>query len=276
MKRIIALLSFIVLTFTSCTSNDETSQNHDTSILPKTIIYSEGANSDTTTLSYNGNKIQEITHASGYKSIYTYTDDLITNVTSYKGPTIDNTHDYTYENGKLTSDLNVNYSQNTTQTYKLKSVFTHNNDGTILEERYNVDSKTGAETKNGNSEMYTFTNGNLTKQISTSTSTYFDGIKSTTTTYTYTYIFEYDDKNNPSINILGLNKIEFFDNASKNNINKIIITERTTNGVVTSSEPTVIYYTTSYNDTNFLTESNHTDSDGNNNTIEYKQKYFYD
>lgn len=272
MKKIISLFS-LIMTVTSCTNNDDVSKIQDTSILPKKIIYTEGANSSTLTLSYNGNKIKETTNNNGYKSVYTYTGDLITNVTNYKGTAIDYISDYTYENEILKSQLNIHFSPNTTDTYKLKSLYTHNADGNILEERYSIDSKTGKETKNGNSEIYTFENGNLTKQVSKNTYTYFDGTKSLTTTYEYTYINEYDNKNNPSMNILGLNKIEFSDTSSKNNIIKVTATNKT-NGVATPNSTYITNYTISYDSFGFLTDQIYSYIDENKTVIK-KNQYFY-
>lgn len=278
MKKTIALLSVFLMIVSSCTTNDDASQKQDTSILPKKIIYTEGSNSSTISLSYNGRKIKETTNDNGYKSVYTYTGDLITNVTSYKGAEIDNTTDYTYTNGILKSKLIVHFWTNTwgiKHTYKLRSVYIHNTDGTILEERYSVDSQTGVEKKLGNSEVYIFVNGNLTKQVYTYEYTHFNGIVSTTTIYKNTYIFEYDKKNNPAVNILGFNKIGFSENYSLNNLLKSTVSdESATNGITNAGTPVIINYTLSYNSSNYLTESTFVDSDGNN-IFTYKNQYFY-
>lgn len=281
MKIKVTLLSVFLLTFMSCTKDDNPSQNQETAILPKKIISIEGSDTYASTITYNGNKIAEITRTDGSKSVYTYTGDLITKVTSYEGTVISGTDDYNYENGKLKSNLNVEYSLNTatgtTTIYKLRAIYTHNSDGTILMERYSTDPITTIETKSS-SAVYTFLNGNLTKEVSSFSHTYFNGTKNITTIFKNTFVFEYDGKNNPATNILGLNKIEFWDTSSLNNvIKRTTLSESTTNGVANSvSTPKVRNYDLSYNGNNFLTESKYTDTNINNIPTTFTEQYLYE
>ena len=204
MKKTILFLS-ILFSLISCTKEDS-SQNQENTILPKRIIYDYGDTVDYSeiTLSYDGNKIKETIDQKGRKSVYTYTGDLITNITRYNGTSIDMTNDYVYENGNIKSDLRLTYSANKTDIYGSKKVFTHNSNGTILEESYIVNPITKTETKGLENVIYTFLNGNLTKTVSTSVLNYYNGFNYISSTTEYTYIYEYDDKNHPTATILGL------------------------------------------------------------------------
>lgn len=276
MKSIITILSLIVLTFTSCTSNEDTSQNQENSILPKKIINIEGSISETTTITYNGNKILEINSADGHKSVYTYTSDLITNVKSSNGDTFSSSTNYTYENNILRSNSAVITSKNpttgiTTVSHS-KTVYIYNTDGTITGQEYSVNPQTAEETKTENSTTYTFANGNLTQTVHSYTSAAGNTIQN------YIYVYEFDNKRNPAINILGLNKIEFGSTSSLNNITKRTNYSQTiTNGIAgTASTPKTINYTLLYNDNNFLTESKYSNTNSNNTLTTFTEQFFYE
>lgn len=272
MKKRIALLSIFLLIFTSCTKDDENLQNQDNAILPIKIISTYNTDTETSIYTYNGNKINEVTNNDGNKSVYTYSENLISKITEYEGTKINSTDDFTYENGKLKSVLTVeNYTNSTTgilTTYKSRTVYTHNSNGTILEESYDIDPKTAVETKNEDTATYTFVNGNLMKVV------YFSSYKDATNTLTYEY--EYDDKKNPLLNIIGLDKIEL-KVISKNNVLKQTRSDQSTSyGITVPGLPTeTTNYTNIYNSNNFLSESKFTYTSGT--TIKPANiQYFYE
>lgn len=275
MKKTITLLSVFLLTIVSCTKDDDTSQNQQKTILLNKIITTDGSNTQTGIITYDGNKISEITYSHDQKYIYTYTGDQITKVTNYEGTTMVGTIDYTYENNNLRSSIQnyINKSAGVTTNHKLRTVYTHNSDGTIIGERYSTDPKTAIETKT-NSSIYTFANGNLIKEISTYT--YFIGTTNITTKETSVY--EYDNKKNPSSNILGLNKIEFSDTSSSNNIIKRTInSESTTDGIHFTAQPDQTRnYILSYDTNSFLKERKYNDINSNNTTTTFTTQYFYE
>ncbi|REH00157.1 hypothetical protein [Flavobacterium aquicola] len=269
MKKAITLLSIFLFTITACTKDDN---NTEQTILLKKFINIEGSNTQTGIINYNGNKISEIAYSNGYKYIYTYTGDLITKVTGYEDGTIVSIIDYTYENNNLRGSVE-NYtskSNGVSTNSKLRTVYTPKSDGTILEERFSIDPSTNIETKTANN-IYTFTNGNLIKELSTYT--YFDGTTSITTT-----IYEYDNKKNPSATAIGLNKIEFSDTSSLNNINKRTISSKsTTDGIHFTHHPDQTRnYILSYDANNFLKERKYNDINLNNTPTTFITQYFYE
>jgi hypothetical protein len=254
MKKLVLFLS-ILLTTLSCTK-DDASQNQDSSVLPKKIIHNSGKNSHITTFSYNGNKIAEVKHPDGTKSVYTYTDDLISNITEYEGTNIIEISDYFYENGKIKNIIGLKYSTDKTTgvvtTSKSRTAYTHNN-GTITEQKYNIDLKTGVETKNNVNNTFTYENGNLKKAV------YFDSQGNFT--YTHTIEYEYDNKKNQLLNITGLDKIAVYEFSINNVIKETISEKSTTFGVSDPVFPAkIITYTNIYNANNFISESQFTDT----------------
>jgi len=272
MKKIITLLSIFLLTITSCNKDDD---NAEQTILLKKIINIEGSNTQTGIINYNGNKISEIIYSDDQKFVYTYTGDLITKIIAYEGGTIVSTIDYTYENNNLRGSVQ-NYtskSNGVSTNRKLRTVYTPKSDGTILEERFSTDPNTTIETKTANN-IYTFTNGNLTKEIDTYTD--FNG--TINTTIKVTYIYEYDNKKNPSSTAIGLNKIEFSDTSSLNNIIKrTISSESTTDGIHFTSQPDQTRnYILSYDANNFLKERKYNETNSNNTPATFITQYFYE
>ena len=274
MKKTILFLS-ILFSIIAC-EKDYNTQNEVMSVLPKRIIFDSGDGVDYTEImiSYDGKKIKETTDHKGRKTIYTYTGELITNVTRYNGTFIEMTNDFVYENDKLKSSLKVIYSTNKIDAYITKNGYTYNSNGTILEETYIVDSKTKVETKNKGNIIYTIENGNLMKTVSTRVVSYYNGSNQVSTTYEYTFVFEYDNKSNPTGTIIGLNNIDFYSNT-KNNLIKATSTYKT-NGVASSAAPTVTNYTLNFNSNNHLSESKYNYTKTDNYILTYSIKYFYE
>lgn len=232
MKKILCLFGALALVLTSCSSDDENSENL---ILPKTVTYkysdAEGDN-DKAVIVYNGNKIVSAGYSASDKEVYTYTGDLITKIEDFASEgNISSTNEFTYENGKLKIDLLTEISGD--NTYISKTVYTHNNDGTISYVTYSdVNTIDDNKTSEG---VLTYSNGNLVKK----TENYKAG-----SSYIKTY--EYDTKNSPFKNVLGYNLLIDYDTmATQNNVTKM--TNVYSNGE-SGGSTSVFTYTYEYND----------------------------
>ena len=175
LSRLVLLLT---LTFLSCSKDGDSTPDSSSLILPKKINYIENTSRDKigkdTYFTYKGNKIVSDLTDGRYKNVYTYTGDFITKVEGFDYAKLTSTEDYTYINGKLTS---VTYKE-TSASYSTTTNFIYNSDGTVL------------YSSNGNGKgKLTFKNGNLIEDASEN-----NGTES----------YEYDTKNNPFKNILGI------------------------------------------------------------------------
>ena len=232
MKKILCLFGALTLVLVSCSSDDENSENL---ILPKTVTYkysdAEGDN-DKAVVLYNGNKIVSASYSVSDKEVYTYIGDFITKIEDFASEgNISSTNEFTYENGKLKIDLLTEISGD--HTYISKTVYTHNNDGTISYVTYS-DINTTDENKTSEGVL-TYSNGNLVKK----TNNYEGG-----SSYSKTY--EYDTKNNPFKNVLGYNLLIDYDTTvNLNNVTKM--TNVYDNGGAGGST-NVFTYTYEYND----------------------------
>ncbi len=292
MKKLFVLfVSFTALSLNSCSKKDASIANPiETVFLPKKIINieSSGSNttSDTTTITYNGNKIATYTNSDDDKLIFTYTGDLITKVDEYSGATLTNQSIYNYVNNKLITETTIRNYVNTTTgvttVSKNKAVYTYNTDGTIIIENYIVDNTTGVETKNNNiSVVKTLANGNLVKVSASTTNTYSFGTENITNIYTFLNTLEYDNKNNPYKNILGLSQVFLNKEFSMNNCTKeTSLTKYTTNGVTETPPLDSIDYIYTYNSDNYPTEEKYSSQYFNSNNVAaiktHITKYFYE
>ena len=180
---------------------------------------------------------------------------MITKIQYFENNVLKSVEDYIYVNGKLTARFfweNRNNGSNTSTLYKDKSTFTFNASGTVVTEQiYKFEND--AYVLSNNSNIYTYTNGNLTTEAANSSYTF----SGNTSTNKYTYTYEYDTKNSPLKNVLGLSKIGFNEELSGNNLTKrTTLSEGTSNGVPNIKQPAVVRnYINAYNADNFLTES---------------------
>lgn len=196
MKRILTLLTASVLTFTSCTSENDNQPTSTVSILPKTIS-SIDTEESITTITYDGNKILKISKDNNI-IIYSYTGDLITKKVRTEKIDGSNTHTtttvYTYTDNKLVSDVTTDSSTLNSGENKTKCTYTYNSNGTILRSLYHYEDN--QETFSGATDLLTVSGGNVIKN----TITYDDKIVNTE-------IYEYDTKNSIFKNILGMDKL---------------------------------------------------------------------
>jgi hypothetical protein len=233
MKKLLCLLSIILVAFTSCSKDDNESSNSASSVLPKTRINIEDGVSYPAKYVYDGNKITSITDADGSVMKYTYSGNVITKIEELdtKGQP-DFITDYIYENGKMT----VSIERNVGNDYYYKTKYTYNADGTVSYEGFKGIDSTGIEQEYGATGKYTFKDGNVIKlEVS------YYGAEST-------YIYEYDTKNNPFKNVLGFNLL--LDDVAVNNV----IKETSTSGSGTTLRTNTKTYAYTYDVNNYPTE----------------------
>jgi hypothetical protein len=247
MKKILYLFGTSLLMLTSCTSDDKSSTDPATATLVMKDVYVDpSGQTSTRKITYKGNKIVK-TVVGTYETVYTYTGDLITKKEEFSnGNNISRTTEYNYENHKLKMGLTTEYSGG--KTHKSKEIYIHNSDGTVDYEYYDINTTTGVEALY-NSCKYTFLNGNVVKE---------DGGTS------FLIIFEYDTKNSPTKNILGLNK--FID--SRFSVNNEIKRTDNSNG----SNPSISTSQYDYNADGFPTEQRNYGNDGK---LNYTMQYSY-
>lgn len=261
----INILFIIVASFGifSCSKSDD-AVLQETSILPIKVIDIDRYGSSESLISYNGKKINEVNSIYysnsndiiNSKTRYSYNEDLITKKEVFEINLLKASDDYTYENSKLTMLLHKDYGFNQMPGLITKKEYTHNQDGTILLENYDIDIFTGIETKTDISTIHTFENGNIIKKISNSS--YYNYYNPNTPIYfRSTSNYEYDDKINPFKNVIGLDKINI-NFASQNNITKISSFYETSSDNITYSPPSSIQvtnYNLLYESNNYLKES---------------------
>jgi hypothetical protein len=245
MKKILCLFGALTLLLTSCSSDDnESNDNTDAVLLKKTIITDSEGDAVTSIYTYDGNKIVSIVDDSGdVNEYYTYTGNLITKL-EYRFPdgSIDQVNTYTYNaEGKLVTFVR-------TQTnYVHKEVFTYNADGTVTAESYSGDSE--SELMEGTVNTIKFVNGEVSEIISPDASN-------------EEHVYTYDTKNNPMKNVIGMDKIAFIDGEG-NGVKFNILTDTSEDELWTNS-------TFTYNDNGYPTKEVDTGTDSLGNT-----EFFY-
>jgi hypothetical protein len=245
MKKILCLFGALSLLLTSCSSDDnESNDNTDAVLLKKTIITDSEGDAVTSIYTYDGNKIVSIVDDSGdVNEYYTYTGNLITKL-EYRFPdgSIDQVNTYTYNaEGKLVTFVR-------TQTnYVHKEVFTYNADGTVTAESYSGDSE--SELMEGTVNTIKFVNGEVSEIISPDASN-------------EEHVYTYDTKNNPMKNVIGMDKIAFIDGEG-NGVKFNILTDTSEDELWTNS-------TFTYNDNGYPTKEVDTGTDSLGNT-----EFFY-
>ncbi len=188
LNKIICLVSVLLITLSSCTN--EVVGLVQVQLLKKVVEVSADGSSNTTLLTYDGNKIVNIDKVDK-NSTFSYTGDLITKITDLdKSNQHVNTLQYAYtdgELGKITSSDN----------YVLNYV--HNTDGSVSYEKLTKDSNNN-DVKIYHGTLY-FQNGNLIKDDKILDDAGAGILAENTISKTY------DSKNNALSNILGFNKL---------------------------------------------------------------------
>ncbi|MCC9073542.1 hypothetical protein LNQ49_18350 [Flavobacterium sp. F-65] len=240
MKKVLFLFSAISLVLTSCSSSDDDNggdnSNVENTIFPKTEKYTSTLSPEensTVTYAYQGNKIESLTYSGGDKTTFSYTGNVITKAESFEGGVLKTTTNFTYENNKLKSYIEVPASADSAS---LKKSYTYNADGTISTVTVMIDPTTLVETQESSSVFTLDARGNITKVVFND----------------YINVVEYDTKNNPFKNILGYTLLldaGIFDKDvnTPNNFTKITETKNGENVGTTT-------YVNTYDGNNFLTK----------------------
>lgn len=244
MKKFLLLFCAMALALTSCSSDNDSSPSSDLVLLKKTISTDSDGEKITTIYKYDGNKIVSIIDDAGeFNRYFTYTGDLITKI-EYKLPngTIDQINTYEYDSNKrLITFVRVE----PLDELGSKEVYTYNTDGSVSITDYRGDEKTQTEL-NGEGKII-FAGGEVAK---------------ITINYGPSRSYTYDDKNNPTKNVLGFDKIAFDDSEASGVLHNII------------SEKDIDYdeelasYVFTYNSDNYPSKSVENE-EGETATIEY-------
>ncbi|MFH6944098.1 hypothetical protein [Flavobacterium sp. FlaQc-50] len=244
MKFFLLFFSALILTFTSCASDDAKSSPDENYILPKTIILKEiGSPVDQTltTNTFSGNKI--VSSITGnFKILYSYEGNLITKEETFildpnaevkERKTREILH--TYENGKLKTSILMRLftAANPNGQYASKIVYTHTSDNLISYVEYSVTTGTPEE-KIVDRGILTFKDGNLVK---------YEQYFMDSPTLTGTFQYEYDTSNNPFKNVLGYRSLKVKTSAAGNN--NVIRGSSTIENIV---DQTIFRNTFTYND----------------------------
>ncbi len=255
MKKIICLLGFSALVFTSCSSGDSSSTTTESDVLvTKTIeTYANDGSTVTTNYSYNGKKMVKATDSDGYYEKYTYTGDLLTKVEYFSdADELEETETFTYNtSGKLATYVRSEWIVD----QGVREEFVYNSNGTVSTTTYS-----------GTPTLQTF-------PLNTSV-VYFSGSEVSMTElyngsalasmHTYTY----DTKNNPFKNVTGFDKIAVIEAESVGLIHNIL-----TDTYSESSNTFTYNNVYTYNSLNFpLTNA---DTEGTDATTTITTQYFY-
>lgn len=187
-NKYIGLVLVFLITFCSCTN--ESVDPVQIQLLKKIVEVSVDGSSNTTLLTYDGNKIVNIDKVDKLSEFY-YTGDLITKIiVSDKTNQHVNTLEYSYSDGQLTRIISSdNYVLN----------YIHNTDGSVSYEKLTKDSNNN-DVKIYHGTLY-FQSGNLVKDHRFLDDAGKDVLAENIMS------FEYDHKNNALYQILGFNKL---------------------------------------------------------------------
>lgn len=242
MKKLVCILSAVLLVFTSCSKDDNESSEQAAPILVKKITEFKNDKPVSRDVRYDGNKIVSITETNGFQTKFTYNGNQIVKIEKFddkglsKGPV-----EYGYTNGLMTS-----YVENYDDIYKHKTKYIHNNDETVSYEQFNVNILTGVEEKFGQTGKLTFKDGNLIKA------------ERLYSIYNSVEIYEYDTKNSPIKNITGMNLL-LDDEPAVNNVIKRTYTSGSGDNIYTD----ITTYSYKYDANNYPIEKVAALSNGN-------------
>jgi hypothetical protein len=253
MKKIILTLATLFL-LNACSKDDssiaETPSSDNGPVLLRKIA-EKNPNGGTITpgeITYDGTKIVQSTTGI-YKSVYTYTGNLITKIQYYKAASSTTYQQtvYTYEGEKLKLATTTGITFGTPVSFTQKKEYTYNTDNSISYSDTTTYDSSSFGTIIFTGKLY-YSNGNLIKKEIESGDTT-SGLNKSIITY------EYDTKNHPQKNILGFDKL-FIDNISYTNnlLNSKAVSSTTLDNVTTNNGTTWQVYTYKYNDANYPTE----------------------
>ncbi len=246
MKKIFAMAA-IALFMVSCSDDDSTTTNEQTTKLVK-VIDTDSDGVITRNLTYDGNKLIEVNSNDGEKQVITYTGNLITEWKTFDADNqlmYKDIYQYNSQN-QLVTYYELFYDEEWSDAYK--TTYTHNSNGTIsFIEYYGEDVNDLTSITEKESE------GIITDTTLTTTYTFDEEI----IVLTYTF----DGKNSPSKNITGMDKIGFAGTLGTKKFysENVVSQSYSSNGDEPVVESTTVY---TYNDADFpLTETETQGSD---------------
>lgn len=284
MKKLVLFFGVIAIVLSSCSENNdsEVGPNIPSANLVKKIVkfYSDGKEHTTTTFAYKGNKIvseivkeNRITPIGGdvgyiYKTEYAYTGNVITNISvkndfSNQDKLIINTV-YTYDgNENLIASVREQYFDS--YKFVVKILYTKIDKNTKQYNIFHIDSRDNIENPIENGKIIFDSNGNIIKMVSLASDNYFSS-------------FEYDTKFNAKKNILGFNKIVFFDLPPTFNMHPYLPHLERSNVVLKSSIPSYSpnTYQYTYNAEGYPKEMKKYYEYNGNNILDSSVQYFYE
>jgi hypothetical protein len=250
MKKVILLLSVVVLGFMSCSkSGDEVTPltSNPNGTLPIKIISTFGTSVVTLNYFYNGNKLTRIQSSNGDYLDYTYTNDLITGYADYRSNVLVGNISCTYNTANnLVQKLYLSSSTNQGK----KEVYTYDADGTVSLAIYS--GNLTVQTTNTENYKVFFQNGLAIKREEYKL---INGVMVTKTS-NYTY----DTKNYTFNSVLGYNKmmLDYFGGIFGCPNNIVSETKSASNTNATST----LLSTQTYNTSNYPITQTHTFSSG--------------
>lgn len=203
MKKILYLLSATLLVFSSCSTDENSSENPTSQalLLKKTIENDVAFGTNTTNYTYDGNKLVEINRYDELSDIYTYTGDLITKIekfTIYYSGTPDmetellTTDHFAYNSNNQLIEFKTTYADSEKERI---TTYVYNTNNTISFEQYEY--YPGLEPQLLKEGTITLQNGEISSLQVIKT---FDS---------FTDNYTYDTKNSIFKNVLGYDKLIF-------------------------------------------------------------------
>lgn len=218
MKKIIYLLTVVVLTLTSCNTEEnplepgdpiETPANPNGTLVKKVINTETGAPAETTLYTYNGNKLIRADYSDDSFALTAYVGSLVKGIEYYNETSVlAGTETFTYgANNKLASYIYISYEVDSGS----KEEYTHNGDGTITVNRY-IGDAASQTTLSRISKIFFYADGEVQKIEN------YSPLMVLTSTDTFTY----DGKNSPYKNVAGYSEISFIDGMPEGRFQNLV------------------------------------------------------
>ena len=240
MKKLLYLLSALVLTLTSCSDEDDTTNASSEILLTRMIETYDGGSPLTTNFIYNGNKLVEWNDSEGERETFVYNSSgkLISGIESYDDGAESGEVIYSHDSsGRLTR---IDYELD-----GLYFTYTYNSNGTVTEAQYDeFDDQL-------DSYILTISNDNLVSQVGTGVST------------GDSYASTFDSSNSPFVNIYEPHMFfKIYFDANRNNAVSRIHNENTSSSSSSTS-------TFTFNSDGYPTSETLTYGDGRVETVQY-------
>lgn len=252
MKRLSLILGMMTMGILASCSNDEFDTSNATDaaaaklnvngLLLKRIVATTnaGATVNTDDYLYDGSKLLKITSSDGSYVTYAYTGNLITERDFYYNNVLNTKEIFTYN----ASNQLLNFRRTTpTNTVLYKATYQYNSDGTITINGYKGD-VISQSTQLVNRKVFLL-NGQASRIEN------YTVVNGTAATEVLNYTF--DTKNSPFKDILGFDKLTYYDTALNGNARNVTGIN-TSGAILANSGSDVVQYT--YNPQNYPVSAN--------------------